>query len=390
MAEIVGADFLSNPRMSGGGDVSLPELSTVDCGSGGVLDFGAGGGAAPAPALFPSMADAGIPQTKEGLNNLNADFFNPAPASSVPKMSDELLMKRKYEILRKFDRLRKLGCPMRKTFTLDSPIDEMELELNYIKKEKEMDRSIKQYCDWYISGMSGLEWSSKNLDMMKAFGLQLDGLSESAQMNVSDLEEDFEELYELYGDKLKFHPLIRIPIHICKTVYMVHITNQMVQKAPIPNMSEILKTNPEIARQLASAAMQQQTATNNAGAATTRAAAVRSDLGASAAGASAMAGLNQYLSGMVPPPPQQTHAPRQIPTQVKSAIKLPTQARPAAVMAAPPNIDDLLRSVGAGASAGAKTVSVSANANAGAGANNGFTAPKKGGSTGKNSVTIKL
>lgn len=390
MGDIVGIDFLSNPRMTGG-DVSLPELSTVDFGSGGVLDFGAtsaSSGNAAAPTLFPTFSETGPAQTKEGLNNLNADFFNAAPAasaSSVPKMSDELLMKRKYEILRKFDRLRKLGCPMRKTFTLESPIEEMELELNYIKKEKEMDRSIKQYCDWYISGMSGLEWSSKNLDMMKAFGLQLDGLSESAQMNVSDLEEDFEELYELYGDKLKFHPLIRIPIHICKTVYMVHITNQMVQKAPIPNMSEILKTNPDIARQLASAAMQQQTTTNNANAGATRAGAVRSDLNA---GTAAMAGLNQYLSGMVPPPPQQTHTPRQIPTQVKSAIKLPNSSRPVAstgtVMAPPPNIDDLLRSVGSG-SGEKKVVSV-----ANAGANNGFTAPKKGGSTGKNSVTIKL
>ena len=77
-------------------------------------------------------------------------------------------------------------------------------------------------------------------------------------MNVGDMEEDFEELYDLYGDNLKMHPLVRIPLRTCMMVYMVHLTNQMVQKSPIPNIDQILKTNPDIARQLATAAMQSQ------------------------------------------------------------------------------------------------------------------------------------
>jgi hypothetical protein len=95
--------------------------------------------------------------------------------------------------------------------------------------------------------------------MMKMFGLQLDGLSQSAQMNVGDLEEDFEELYDLYGDKMRMHPLVRIPMRTCFMVYMVHLTNQMAMKAPVPNIEEILRTNPDIARQMAAQAMQTQT-----------------------------------------------------------------------------------------------------------------------------------
>jgi hypothetical protein len=107
--------------------------------------------------------------------------------------------------------------------------------------------------------MSALEWGSKNVNMVKMFGLQLDGLSQSAQMNVGDLEEDFEELYELYGDKMRMHPLVRIPMRTCFMVYMVHLTNQMAMKAPVPNIEEILRTNPDIARQMAAQAMQTQT-----------------------------------------------------------------------------------------------------------------------------------
>jgi hypothetical protein len=107
--------------------------------------------------------------------------------------------------------------------------------------------------------MSALEWGSKNVNMVKMFGLQLDGLSQSAQMNVGDLEEDFEELYDLYGDQMRMHPLVRIPMRTCFMVYMVHLTNQMAMKAPVPNIQEILRQNPDIARQMAAQAMQGQT-----------------------------------------------------------------------------------------------------------------------------------
>ena len=168
-------------------------------------------------------------------------------------------MKKKYELLRKFERLNKLGVPIRKRFTMDSPLDEMEMELEFVRKEKAMDATIKQFSEWFITGMSAMEWGSKNVNMIKMFGLQLDGLSQSAQMNVGDLEEDFEELYDLYGDKMRMHPLVRIPMRTCFMVYMVHLTNQMAMKAPVPNIQEILKQNPDIARQMAAQAMQNQT-----------------------------------------------------------------------------------------------------------------------------------
>jgi hypothetical protein len=284
-------------------------------------------------------------------------------------------MKEKYEIMRKFDRLAKLGVPIRKRFTLDSPLEEMKMELEFIRREKAMDQTIKQFCDWYITGMSAMEWSSKNVPIMQAFGLNLTGLSESAQMNVGDMEEDFEELYDLYGDKLKMHPLVRIPIRTCMMVYMVHLTNQMAMKSPIPNMDQILKSNPDIARQLSMAAMQQQTQGMKAAPPPT--------VPAYASNSNPLAGLSSFMSSMIPPPPPQQTNVRQ-PAQPKMAgfkAPRPNPQPPAAAvqpqreLKGPVNIDELLKSV-------TETKSVR------------MTPPtptaKKGGSTGKNSVTIKL
>ena len=354
--------------------MDLPDMATVELPSFGEAEA--------APRLVPSLDETGPMRTSDGLENMNADAFFPSQSSR--KMSEEFVMKEKYEILRKFERLAKLGVPMRKRFTLDSPLEEMKLELEFIRREKAMDQTIKQFCEWYITGMSALEWSATNVAFMKAFGLNLSGLSESAQMNVADMEEDFEELYDLYGDKLKMHPLVRIPIRTCMMVYMVHLTNQMAMKAPIPNMQDILKTNPDIARQLATAAMQQQSQGMK------QAPAPPQQQQAPPAG-NPFAGLQSFMSSMVPPPPQQTNV--RAPTSAKPAIKYPkppaptiqrTAPAPAPAPAremAPPqvNIDDLLKSVNAGVTVSSSTTTKRVN-----------TTPKKGGSTGKNSVSIKL
>jgi hypothetical protein len=383
MGDILGVDFLTNPKITdGSADLKLPDLGTIELPS-----FGeATESISEAPKLVPSFADVGPAETNDGFRNMNAEPLFGSAVRSQPRMSEENLMKEKYEIMRKFDRLQKLGVPMRKRFTMDSPLEEMKMELEFIRREKAMDQTIKQFCDWYITGMSAMEWGSKNVPLMQAFGLKLDGLSESAQMNVGDMEEDFEELYDLYGDKLKMHPLVRIPIRTCMMVYMVHLTNQMAAKAPIPNMDQILRSNPDIARQLSMAAMQQQTQGMKAAPPPTMPAYVpRAPAPPPPPPSNPLAGLSSFMSSMIPPPPPQNAMPKvKIPGVTKTprpnaqpeAARIPTPP-PVKEMRGPANIDDLLKSV----NANLETKSVKMPPSA---------MKKPGGSTGKNSVTIKL
>ena len=327
MSEVPGADLLMNTNImsggggGGGGDTSMPALEsvTLDFSTDDLPTFGgpSSSNSAPPekPRLVPSADDVGVTRSWDGVENLNAEAYL-KPVNAGPKLSDDAIAKRKYELLRKFERLNKMGVPIRKRFTMDSPLDEMELELEFVRKEKAMDSTIKQFSEWFITGMSALEWGSKNVNMMKMFGLQLDGLSQSAQMNVGDLEEDFEELYELYGDKMRMHPLVRIPMRTCFMVYMVHLTNQMAMKAPVPNIEEILRTNPDIARQMAAQAMQTQTQQF-------RAQQQQQQVNVPTFAASApppppannpLSGLMSFLGGTTqPPPPQQQSSIKSIP-----------------------------------------------------------------------------
>jgi hypothetical protein len=348
--------------MVGGG---MANIETIDLPTLNFEEFS--GGSAPAapaaPNLVPSFENTG-PEVVNGMRNFNAEPYSP----QVKRVSDDAMMKEKYEILRKFERLSKMGVPMRKRFTMESSIEEMKMELEFIKREKSMDATIKQFSEWFVTGMSGLEYGSKNIGMMKAFGLQLDGLSEAAQMNVADLEDDFEELYDLYGENLKMHPMVRIPLRTCMMIYMVHLTNQMARKAPIPNIDDIMRQNPDIARSLAAAAMQNQTQQ------------MRAQPSAPQQPSNPLSGLMSFMQQNVPPapPPNMVPRPPQETKPVRIGVRktpamppMPPQ-QPAPEMRAPPSIDELLKDI-------KQTVAPAPKR-----ANN------KPGSTGKNSVVIKL
>jgi len=328
--DVPGADLLMNMNTmsssSAAPDTKLPEMESISLD---FTDMPSSSEPPPPPRLVPSAEDVGTTKTWDGVENLNAEAYL-KPVNVAPKMSEDAIMKKKYELLRKFERLNKLGVPIRKRFTMDSPLDEMEMELEFVRKEKAMDATIKQFSEWFITGMSAMEWGSKNVNMIKMFGLQLDGLSQSAQMNVGDLEEDFEELYDLYGDKMRMHPLVRIPMRTCFMVYMVHLTNQMAMKAPVPNIQEILKQNPDIARQMAAQAMQNQTQQFRQQAQSQQSVNVPTSPSAPAPqtqpqqqDSNPLAGLMSFLGGVNSPPPP-TQPTRTIPIKPVREMKSPS------------------------------------------------------------------
>jgi hypothetical protein len=86
--------------------------------------------------------------------------------------------------------------------------------------------------------------------------VNLDGWSESVNENQEDFDEIFEELYDKYKDKTKVAPEIRLLMTLGISASMCHLTNTFF-KSKMPGMDEILKRNPDLARQFTQAAAQQ-------------------------------------------------------------------------------------------------------------------------------------
>jgi hypothetical protein len=74
--------------------------------------------------------------------------------------------------------------------------------------------------------------------------------------NVEDFDEIFEELYDKYKDRGKMSPEMRLVMAVGGSGFMCHVSNSFF-RSKMPSMDDVLKKNPELARQMAAAAAQQ-------------------------------------------------------------------------------------------------------------------------------------
>ena len=93
-------------------------------------------------------------------------------------------------------------------------------------------------------------------DKFDPFELKLDGWSESVHENLEDFDEIFEELYDKYKERGKMPPEARLVMALAGSGFMCHVSNTFL-RSRMPSMDDILRQNPEIARQFATAAAKQ-------------------------------------------------------------------------------------------------------------------------------------
>ena len=120
-----------------------------------------------------------------------------------------------------------------------------------LKKQREVDNSIKFQRKVMMAAITGLEFLNNKFDPA---GIHLDGWSESVNENIYDYDEVFEELYEKYGGTAEIAPEIKLLMLLGGSAFMFHLTHTMF-KTSMPGMNDIMKDNPELMKQFASAAM---------------------------------------------------------------------------------------------------------------------------------------
>ena len=102
-------------------------------------------------------------------------------------------MEEKQELLYRLDRLDKNGYKSSKKYNMNSNLEEIRGEYNKLKKQRDVEKSIKFSRKMLMAFSSGVEFLNNKFD---PFEFKLTGWSESMYENLSDYDEIFEELHE--------------------------------------------------------------------------------------------------------------------------------------------------------------------------------------------------
>jgi hypothetical protein len=172
---------------------------------------------------------------------------------SRPSRSYEDERREKEEVLYQLEKMRRLGVQGIKRFNMSNDLEEMKYELNRIKRERQVESSIKFQRQMLMTFVTGAEYVN---DSYNFFNFQLKGWSESVYENINDYDEVFEELHEKYGSKGHVAPELRLLYMVVGSGFMYHLSNSMFKSAPA-GIEDILKQNPELMRQFANAAVNQ-------------------------------------------------------------------------------------------------------------------------------------
>ena len=177
--------------------------------------------------------------------------FRDYPPAQQPPKDPQLEINEKREILYQFDRLTKKGCFLPRQFNMSSDVEEMRTELIRIKRDRAVDCSIEMQRNGLMMLVSGIE---KLTNMYCPNKVKLQGWSNQVQNDISSFDDVFEELYEKWGKRGKWPVEVKLIFTLVSGAIMCHIANAYIKDA-LPGMDQVLKQNPKLVRDLASAAM---------------------------------------------------------------------------------------------------------------------------------------
>ena len=183
---------------------------------------------------------------EESLNDFNNDFDEHEShivheEELKPSMGFNSITEEKNDLLYKFYRLSAKGVPLTKKFNANSDLVEMRTEYAKIKRDAEVNSSIKFSRRMLMACVTGMEFLNKRYD---PFDIYLDGWSESVMENVEDYDNVFEKLHDKYKSKVSMPPEMELLLSLAGSAFMFHITNTMFKS--IPNIGDMAKQNPDI------------------------------------------------------------------------------------------------------------------------------------------------
>ena len=183
-------------------------------------------------------------------NSQNADD-NAQEFKPIHRLTPQDIKNEKIDLLYKFKKLESQGIRTTMNYNMNSHLEDMRNEYIKLKKQREIDNSIKFQRKMLMACVTGIEFLNSRFD---PFSIKLDGWGESVNENLNDYDEIFEELNEKYGGAGDMAPELRLLFTLAGSAFMFHLTNTMF-KSSIPGMDDVLQQNPELMKQFAEAAV---------------------------------------------------------------------------------------------------------------------------------------
>lgn len=248
-----------NGPANGGGAFSEIELNTMEPMEPITLNVGPNLSQPPVEIQFTKSSNdfnSGGPSNGGGGGSLfsnsqsSTSVFNTLSPAPAPRLSPEEEQKEKSDLVNKLQRLESKGFAVSRRYTMDNTLDEMKQEYARLVDARNLETSIKFQRQMMVGAVTGLQWMNDRFD---PFDLKLDGWSESVHESIEDFDEIFEELYDKYKEKGKMPPEARLIMSLAGSGFMCHVSNTFL-RSKMPSMDDILKQNPDMARQFAQAA----------------------------------------------------------------------------------------------------------------------------------------
>ena len=190
-------------------------------------------------------------ETWDGYKDINAIHLGGEQETRANHLSREEALKEKFEILRKLETLESKGATLSKKYSMDSDLNEMKGEYEFLINEKEKQNSMKFQGKVLTTLITGMEFLNNKFD---PFDIKLDGWSEQINENLDDFDEIFAELHDKYKSKAKMAPEIKLLFQLASSGIMIHMTNTMFKSA-LPGMDDIMRQNPDLMNHFTKAAM---------------------------------------------------------------------------------------------------------------------------------------
>jgi len=155
----------------------------------------------------------------------------------------------KKTLLYQFERLEKKGLKLPRKFTMSNTLEEMQAEMERLKRDRETDSSVQFQRKMLMACITGIEFLNTKFDPLD---VKLDGWSENVHDSINDYDEVFEDLHDKYKTRSKMAPELKLLLTLGGSAFMFHLTKTMFQSS-LPSMDDVMKQNPHLMKQFAGA-----------------------------------------------------------------------------------------------------------------------------------------